>query len=470
MAGRASSAVAPSYATPLGSPRLLGPLIEVSARQWSLALTGLALYIWVIHSFKFGIGSVGIGIAVLGLLASNAGLRIPVQFGLLAAWLAWSATTGLAMSRHTDVVLASSIEFAKILVIFFVAANVSRAPSSLILLIGTWLACFLVYPFRGQMVYMAIGQVITGRIGWNYNFANFNDFAAYDLLLMGLAGYVALAPVKSLWRKLALAVFAAAVLSFLVTQSRGGGLAVALTLPLYLLRSRHRTRIILVVGAVVTAIVLAFPGKVFTRITQVSFGRDTSRDMYNEADASTEQRLTIARVALEIAKDNPITGVGVGAYPRVHALYADSRAEWKIARGERDAHNLYLLLLAETGIVGLALFLSAVGTTMLVALRAERQLRASDRNGAEQMRILRFCLFAYMLSALFGTFYRLPYLYLYMAIVSSAAGVTLALSGGRMARGAAVASAPGPVSRRRLLQLGSGRPPGRVLARVGRRG
>ena len=449
-----ASGTLPAIGTSAGMPGGVGrrtAIVDVSLAHWTLSLSGLALYLWVIHSFRLNVGAIGVGLALLGLLTRPGSLTFPLPTLAFGAWLAWSTGIGLATSDHPSLVLTSMVEFTKILAVFVVVANVTRAPQQLLLFIATWLAIFVAYPLRGQMVYLAANQQFKGRYGWNFNFSNFNDFASFDILIIGMAGYVALAPIAPRYRKLAVAVLGGALLSFLLTQSRGAGLAVALTLPLYLSRSRHRTRIVAVLGMLVAAIVIAFPGKVFTRIMDISITKSAAeRDMYNEADASAEQRIRIAEVAFAVFKSSPLTGIGIGAYERAHGLMAETRAEWNIARGDRDAHNLYLRILAETGVVGFALFGAMIVGTMRIASRREKQLRVVDPSGAEQLRILRYCLVAYMLSGFFGSFYKWAYMYMYLAIMISAAGIQWPRSGGVAA--APTIAGPAPASRRRWLQ------------------
>jgi O-antigen ligase len=400
-------------------------VIELSPSQWTLTLTGLAFYLWIVHSFFGPYGSAGLGIALVGALVGASGLRAPGPVLWMGAWLAWSVLVGFATSPYGSVVSESAWDFGKIFLIFFIAANACRTLPQLLLFIGSWLVMFLAYPFRGQMVYRVIGNSGFGRYGWNYTFGNYNDFAAYDLLVFGIAAFVAMSPLRPKWRKAALAVCGAATFSFFLTQSRGALLGLVVVLPFYLARSSRRSQVLKALLALGILINVAAPKTVWTRLAKISApgSANASGGVNDEAEGSSIQRYTIMAVALDLVRSNPLTGVGLGAYGRAHALRAELKAEWRGARGERDAHNLYLLLAAETGIPGLLLFLGMIASAAMTTAKAESRLRSFDRESAERMRVLRFLLYAFMAAAFFGTFHRVSFLYFYLAIMTTAASL-----------------------------------------------
>jgi O-antigen ligase len=90
-----------------------------------------------------------------------------------------------------------------------------------------------------------------------------------------------------------------------------------------------------------------------------SFGR--------EADFSTRERAYVARRAWESVVESPVLGHGVGA---------------TLSRGQRvGTHNMYLLLMAEQGVFGLALYLSLI---VLLARSGWRLARAArDAHGRD---------------------------------------------------------------------------------------
>jgi O-antigen ligase len=78
-----------------------------------------------------------------------------------------------------------------------------------------------------------------------------------------------------------------------------------------------------------------------------------SEDELNEDDASSRGRLHFWRVALAMANDNPVLGVGHNAFNVTYDDYDFSHGEY--GRG-RAVHSTWLGVLAELGYVGASLF------------------------------------------------------------------------------------------------------------------
>ena len=81
------------------------------------------------------------------------------------------------------------------------------------------------------------------------------------------------------------------------------------------------------------------------------------RSMIDPGQSSARVRILIWRGALDLTARHPILGVGLGnfeyAYPEVRSV-----EEWQLSRRDvvDDAHNEYLHMLVETGLLGLAAF------------------------------------------------------------------------------------------------------------------
>jgi hypothetical protein len=78
-------------------------------------------------------------------------------------------------------------------------------------------------------------------------------------------------------------------------------------------------------------------------------------------------RVDLWRVAISTAADNPLLGIGAGAFER----FWQQDDDWTFKA--RDAHNLYLETLAELGPAGLALLLGIIGTALGVCLMSRRE-------------------------------------------------------------------------------------------------
>jgi O-antigen ligase len=396
----------------------VGPVIPVGLQQMTLALFGLAIYLFCVHSFKLPIASVGIAIGLLGVLMNTRGITVPAPFLFLAAFIGWCAV-GATMSQFKSIVGDTLIDYLKILLIFFVAINASKTLSQLGVFVGLWVLMFGLFPARGTYFNFLAGIGTFGRYGWNFSFANYNDLAAYTILALALSAFLLAGRFPKWVRTGALISSAGLALMIVITQSRGAFIGLVLAFAFMLVRSRSRARLLRFGALAVLAIVLAAPGAVWDRFSRMKYLFDT--DTIGEADSSAEQRYVLLQIATTIARDHLVSGVGLGAYSEAHGMYAEERPEWALGRGNRDAHNMYVSLVAETGIPGLLLFSGMLGTVLLRAMRTEKELRARFPLEAEQLRILRFGLIAYLIAAIFGSFHRVSFLYLYIGILWTAA-------------------------------------------------
>ncbi len=82
---------------------------------------------------------------------------------------------------------------------------------------------------------------------------------------------------------------------------------------------------------------------------------------------SAGPRIPQWRVALESFSEQPVLGSGAGTYEQAWLFHR--RLPGKV----RDAHSLYLENLAELGVVGLGLLLTAFSVPLIAALRARRR-------------------------------------------------------------------------------------------------
>ena len=399
---------------------LSGPVTQVSMNQMTMTLFGLFIYLFCVHSFKLPLASLGIAIGVLGVMARPNEMTFPAPVLWFGTWLLWCTITGVT-SPFPSAVNDSLIEYLKMFLIFFVAINAARTMSQLAIFIGTWVLLFGLYPVRGTYLNFLIGAGTFGRYAWNFTFANYNDLASYAILVLAMSAFL-LAGRYDRWIRIA-AFLGAGSLSLLIilTQSRGAFLGLSLGFLLMLLRSRSRAKILRFGALASLAVVLVAPGDVWERFSRMKYLSST--ETIAEADGSADQRYTLLQVGYAIAKSNLVKGVGLGAYPNAHGIYAEERDEWRHGRGNRDTHNLYLNLVAETGIPGAFLFIGILTSTLLFAAKVERRLRITMHVEAEQLRILRFGLIAYLIAAIFGTFHRVSFLYLYLAVLWSAATI-----------------------------------------------
>ncbi|MDR3575820.1 MAG: O-antigen ligase family protein [Anaerolineaceae bacterium] len=154
----------------------------------------------------------------------------------------------------------------------------------------------------------------------------------------------------------AIAAWSLAVCSFSIifTYSRGGAIALAVVLISMVLYRRPKPLEIILVVALVIGIFAFLPNQYSARldtITQIVSGQTDVRE-----EVSLRGRLSELLVAWQMFVEHPIIGVGVGNYPAFYQSYSrqiglDPRTE------NREPHNLFLEVAAETGLVGFAVFM-----------------------------------------------------------------------------------------------------------------
>jgi O-antigen ligase len=103
-------------------------------------------------------------------------------------------------------------------------------------------------------------------------------------------------------------------------------------------------------------------------------GRSLSNLLSHDQITSAHRaRFALWDVALRIAHDRPLTGVGPGNYRQAFERYHPERLDGEGSWG--NAHNVYLHQLAERGAPGLLLLLAALAAFLIGAWHAERTRR-----------------------------------------------------------------------------------------------
>src|SRR6266480_7719450 len=406
-----SSAPSPNTQDP-SSPSRLRPAARVSwlglpRFQWSLTLFGLCVFTLSVVTYRLPAGEVGVAIAAVGLALQLSKVRVPFPVWLFGAFVLWAFVASLA-SPYADIALDKVPDQLKLLAIMLIVANALLTEGRLRFYLLFFLGCFVLFPVRGTLVG---GDDVFGRAVWNYIYSNPNDLAALCLLALGVAlGFMFSKPSRILVR-LGGGISAILLLVvILLTQSRGAfiGLVAGMGPALIWSGLKRPGRLLFFAGILALVIGLAIPASVWERLSGIE--KLTSESTIAEADAlgSAAQRLAIQKVAWQIFVDNPVFGVGLGAYPLMNARYAPEL-------GISDTHNTYLNLAAELGLPGLVLWCALVLSVLRYAYRS-RRLAAPGELATQQAWIER-ALCAYLVAAVFGSFAKLTFPYLLLAVL-----------------------------------------------------
>lgn len=185
-------------------------------------------------------------------------------------------------------------------------------------------------------------------------------------------------------------------LGVLLTGSRGGLIALIVALAGFIIvGAKWRGRIVVLTVAVVIAglgfYTYAASPDIRSRVTSVGTGSG---------------RIDLWTVGWRMIEENPLNGVGIGNFPTASPHFVlvpgdVARAQY-VVYADKVAHNTYLEIWAETGFVGLALFVGLVIFCVRCSLRAARAFAA---RGDPPMELLSRALFVAQLAFLAGAFF-----------------------------------------------------------------
>jgi O-antigen ligase len=347
----------------LGAPLAFGAVVP-----WAWAALGLAaslgLFLWALGSAQQG---------VVKLIWSPLYIPLAMFFLLGMAQYAARLTLDRAETRQALVLLASDLAF------FFLAVQLfAGAPN------GTLRAFGLVaLVFAGSMGLFAILQSaagvhrIYGLVDTPYGspfgpYVNRNHFAGLLEMLLP----VGILYIAGRYRRFSLEASvgcllaaALALASLLLSGSRGGLLALSAEIAIATTalrragastRERRRWAMAGAITLLAGAMLFAYldPGWAAKRLGSVAAIDKTWADWAG-------YRKSMARDAFRMWRDHPVLGVGLGdfetAYPRYQSFPSDLWID--------HAHNDYAEALAETGLLGALLILSALALFLRLAFR-----------------------------------------------------------------------------------------------------
>ncbi len=271
----------------------------------------------------------------------------------------------LLWAPRMDLASMELVQMAKVLLLFFVLANQIRNQSDLKLII--W-AFVLTVGFESLI---AVLQTATGhslslgflgeaeknaqaagrlwRVGGTLGHPN--RLAMFlELLLPLCLGLVFWENLK--WKKLiAFAVFGMGVISLISTGSRGGwiGLMFSMVILFYYLIVTKRVQTRSIIGPVlISVIILSVIGYYSSEMIE----RRLTGDDYGSA----ESRIPMFKTAFALIADKPVGGVGINNYQVVMKKYNTAVESLRYKSIDRPVHNMYLLILGESGFIGFITF------------------------------------------------------------------------------------------------------------------
>ena len=383
--------------------------LALSKVPWNLAYLGFLCFVIEMITYLVKNGAPFIAVAIFALLLGARRTQWPFPVRLFSVFWVWAALSTILSPYINDFELL--IELGKLLLVFLVAVNVLWDRFALRLFLLGYLACFAFFPARGTLTnYFIYDNASFGRPAWAGLFGNPNDLAALTILALAVAAGFLHKETPRLLRFPALLLCMVFPFVILLTQSRGAFLGMCVFLLLSVLSiGRNRIRAMLAIAILATVVVVAAPPAVWERIAGLQNARSTATIAEMDTEGSAAERWDILQTAFRIIADYPIVGVGRGGGPAAHGVYNPRL-------GPKSFHNTYLEVLAETGVVGLTLFLWLLISLLIFAKRTRQKANVlRDSADWRRLQLLEFGLYAYMVSGIWGTYAYLSLLYIYLA-------------------------------------------------------
>jgi putative inorganic carbon (HCO3(-)) transporter len=402
------------------------------------------------------------GAAVIALLVIPATLQLfrgqaliaTTPFFLLLLLLAVNVVS-TALSEHPGVAYDKTITLAlEGVLLYLLVVNVVRTPADLRVMIWAVVAAAallgaltLAHLLSGNRLdpYLGFAKPDAGYAeGYSTEFREAgpmgdpNYFAQVMVAALALALLRVRAERSRLGRTAAAVAVALILTGIVLSYSRGAALAVAIVLLGLLITGVVRLRYALALVVVAGVIIATVPGYSdrLSTLTAVR-GATAASGSAGAADNSTRSRATEMLAAWYAFRDHPVLGVGPGVFPAYYEQYAQHVGIQTIARvrhgpqaGEqpqRAAHDMYLGIAAERGLVGLSVLFGIFALTLVGLARARRLAKGTPL--ADAAIGLMLALVAYLTAGIFLSLTYERYLWLLLAL----AGATCAIAG-RMTR------------------------------------
>jgi len=330
------------------------------------------------------LGGAALAAAWLAALATQGGTRRELVAGapwlaaLLIAFLAWSGLSAL-WAESPGAAFSSTIRFGLNAMLVPIVYFAVRNQRHVVWIFGVFVVGTLLSVAWGLFDERTVGGATAAQTGRLVG-ARVEANVLATLLVVAVVFAGALALVlrrRPLGRALSLGAAVIGLVALLATFSRGGLVAMAAVLVVgvfYAGRWRPAVVAFTLVAVVIGAIYV---------------GSASSGAAERLTSGGTSGRTDIWTVGWRMVEANPLVGVGSGNYRAAapgYLLYPGTiRRDDFIIDVPYAAHNIYLHVLAEMGVVGLALFLAVMGLCIGAANRAVALFRRDGRRSLELM-------------------------------------------------------------------------------------
>jgi putative inorganic carbon (HCO3(-)) transporter len=289
-------------------------------------------------------------------------VQIVLALGVLAMlFTPFSVWSGGSWTFLTD-------SFSRLLVFFLLVvalARSRRAIETMLWSVLVGLAALGLCTIWGRSIATIYGERAYASVTYDPN-----DVAMMMVCALPLAAFAAVA-LRGVRRLLAIGAVLVCVLTIILTMSRGGfiGLVVVSVLLLLRLGTASLAPRLVILAIVAALLMAAAPARYWELMSTI--WAPTLGGEYLEAGVFT--RVALWKGGVQLFLTNPLTGVGIGMYEVAEGLSHGGRGKWSAA------HNSFLQIATELGLVGIVLFASLVVLSVRNARRTLRLARTDER-------------------------------------------------------------------------------------------
>ena len=344
-----------------------------------------------------------------GIKPESSFLNKPIAFFLLACILSVTASAFFNQSLHNF--FTKTLEW---FVVYFLVIEVFKDKKHIYIALGIFL--FTAFStaidslIQFHLTYKDIfsGQVIEPGGRATAGFKTSNGLGGYlTLLVPGLLACLLFGKKSFRTHLIIFLIFVLAVWSLIITFSRGAWTGVffgGVFLLGFALFPKRKLNMYFFLGLLL--VVALFCMTSFFILTNSS-----GQEFFTRYE-TIRWRLGIWSISMEVIKDKIFFGHGINTFMRVFQAYRDN------SHGPTYAHNCYIQLAAETGIIGLLCFLSIIVTLFYRSLENIRVCLVKDQNLGVLGLGLLSGVFAFLVHSFFDThFYSLQLsVYLWLMI------------------------------------------------------
>jgi putative inorganic carbon (HCO3(-)) transporter len=337
------------------------------------------------------------GASMIGVFKSAVGRLMLLYTG----WLILNVPFAVWRGGAFEVLLVWTHSFICFVVIASLISNFSQLRKSLFIILLAIVAIILAG--------LVLGNYVDGRFGiLKGTLQNANELAIHLLLILPFSLFFLADSRSSVLTRILGALSALAILGMaLSTGSRTGLLMMAaFGLAMFAAASLANKVKILIAGTMIAVLALGLlPADVRLRYTALFTDKvveSDSSDVLTSAAASAALRELLFEYSLRMALEHPIFGVGMGNFSssaQVESEKEHESTQWK------QPHNVYTQLAAETGIVGLLLYLAILLITVRICWRVRKATRGKPALSSQHLMAgcLILTLLAYTVSNIFAT-------------------------------------------------------------------